>query len=78
MPEGNKKIGLMKYLTAKVMAIRTEFVALKPKLYSFLVEVDEEIREKPRAKGVKIFMIKKSLRHANLVNNYFMTYENQI
>ena len=58
-------------------AIMTEFVALRPKLYSFLVEVDEEIREKQKAKGVKKCMIKKSLRHANFVK-CLMTKESQM
>ena len=65
--ENKKKIGLMKDECGG--AIMTEFVALKPKLYSFLTasltEVDEEIKEKQKAKGVKKCMIRKSLRHEN-------------
>ena len=75
VPENKKKIGLMKDECGGV--IMTEFVALKPKLYSFLTEVDEEIREKQRAKGVKKCMIKKSLRHANFVK-CLMTKESQM
>ena len=75
VPENNKKIGLMKDECDG--AIMTEFVALRPKLYSFLVEVDEEIREKQKAKGVKKCMIKKSLRHANFVK-CLMTKESQM
>ena len=47
VPENKKKIGLMKDECCG--AVMTEFVALKPKLYSFLTEEDEKIREK--AKG---------------------------
>ena len=75
VPENNKKIGLMKDDCDG--AIMTEFVALRPKLYSFLVEANEEIREKQRAKGVKKCMIKKSLRHANFVK-CLMTKESQM
>ena len=60
-PENNKKIGLMKdECEGKLM---TEFVALSPKLYSFLTESGG----KQKAKGVKKCMIKKSLRHENFV-----------
>ena len=59
--ENNKKIGLMKdECDGKIM---TEFVALRPKLYSFLTEDGG----KQKAKGVKKCMIKKSLRHENFV-----------
>ena len=75
VPKNKKKIGLMKDECGGV--IMTEFVALKPKLYSFLTEVDEEIREKQKAKGVKKCMIKKSLRHANFVK-CLMTKESQM
>ena len=75
VPENKKKIGLMKDECGG--AVITEFVALKPKLYSFLTEVDEKIREKQRAKGVKKCMIKKSLRHANFVK-CLMTKESQM
>ena len=47
--------------------IMTEFVALRPKLYSFLIEDNEKVREKQKAKGVKKCMIKKSLRHENFL-----------
>ena len=57
--------------------IMTEFVALKPKLYSFLLEANEKIMEKQKAKGVKKCMIKKSLRHANFVK-CLMTGKNQM
>ena len=63
VPENKKKIGLMKDECCG--AVMTEFVALKPKLYSFLTEEDEKIREKQKAKGVKKCIIKKSLRHEN-------------
>ena len=63
VPENKKKIGLMKDECAG--AVMTEFVALKPKLYSFLTEEDEKIREKQKAKGVKKCIIRKSLRHEN-------------
>ena len=65
VPENKKKIGLMKDECCG--AVMTEFVALKPKLYSFLTEEDEKIREKQKAKGVKKCIIKKSLRHENFV-----------
>ena len=59
--ENNKKIGLMKdECDGKIL---TEFVALRPKLYSFLTEDGG----KQKAKGVKQCMIKKSLRHENFV-----------
>ena len=51
VPENKKKIGLMKDECDG--AIMTEFVALKPKLYSFLTEEKEKIKEKQKAKGVK-------------------------
>ena len=73
--ENKKKIGLMKDECGGV--IMTEFVALKPKLYSFLKEVDEEIREKQKAKGVKKCMIRKSLRHENF-KKCLMTGESQM
>ena len=61
MKENKKKIGLMKDdCGGKIL---TEFVALKPKLYSFLIEDGE----KQKAKGVKKCMIKKSLRHENFL-----------
>ena len=63
VPENKKKIGLMKDECGG--AVMTEFVALKPKLYSFLTEEDEKIREKQKAKGVKKCIIRKSLRHEN-------------
>ena len=75
VPENKKKIGLMKDECDG--AIMTEFVALKPKLYSFLTEVDEKIKEKQKAKGVKKCMIRKSLRHANFVK-CLMTGGNQM
>ena len=65
VPENKKKIGLMKDECCG--AVMTEFVALKPKLYSFLTEEDEKVREKQKAKGVKKCIIKKSLRHENFV-----------
>ena len=65
VPENKKKIGLMKDECCG--AVMTEFVALKPKLYSFLTEEDEKIREKQKAKGVKKCIIRKSLRHENFV-----------
>ena len=65
VPENKKKIGLMKDECCG--AVMTEFVALKPKLYSFLTEEDEKIRGKQKAKGVKKCIIKKSLRHENFV-----------
>ena len=73
--ENKKKIGLMKDECGG--AIMTEFVALKPKLYSFLTEVDEKIREKQKAKGVKKCMIRKSLRHENF-KKCLMTRKSQI
>ena len=63
VPENKKKIGLMKDECGG--AVMTEFVALKPKLYSFLTEEDEKVREKQKAKGVKKCIIRKSLRHEN-------------
>ena len=48
-------------------AILKEFIALKPKLYSFLIEENAETTGKQKAKGVKKCMIKKSLRHANFM-----------
>ena len=79
VPENKKKIGLMKDECGGL--IMTEFVALKPKLYSFLTtsltEVNEKNREKQKAKGVKKCMIKKSLRHANFVK-CLMTGESQM
>ena len=65
VPENKRKIGLMKDECCG--AVMTEFVALKAKLYSFLTEEDEKIREKQKAKGVKKCIIKKSLRHENFV-----------
>ena len=73
--ENKKKIGLMKDECGGL--IMTEFVALKPKLYSFLLEANEKIMEKQKAKGVKKCMIKKSLRHANFVK-CLMTGKNQM
>ena len=75
VPENKKKIGLMKDECNG--AIMTEFVALKPKLYSFLTEEKEKIKEKQKAKGVKKCMIRKSLRHANFVK-CLMTGGNQM
>ena len=67
VPENKKKIGLMKDECGG--AVMTEFIALKPKLYSFLTtsltEEDEKIREKQKAKGVKKCIIRKSFRHEN-------------
>ena len=63
--ENKKKIGLMKDECGG--AILKEFIALKPKLYSFLIEENAETTEKQKAKGVKKCMIKKSLRHENFV-----------
>ena len=63
VPENKKKIGLIKDECGG--AVMTEFVALKPKLYSFLTEEDEKVREKQKAKGVKKCIIRKSLRHEN-------------
>ena len=73
--ENKKKIGLMKDECGGL--IMTECVALKPKLYSFLLEANEKIMEKQKAKGVKKCMIKKSLRHANFVK-CLMTGKNQL
>ena len=65
LKENKKKIGLMKDDCGG--RIMTEFVALRPKLYSFLIEDNEKVREKQKAKGVKKCMIKKSLRHENFL-----------
>ena len=59
--ENKKKIGLMKdECNGKIL---TEWVALRPKLYSFLTESGE----KQKAKGLKKSMINKSLRHENFL-----------
>ena len=59
--ENKKKIGLMKDdCGGKIV---TEWVALRPKLYSFLTEVGE----KQKAKGLKKSMKNKSLRHENFL-----------
>ena len=59
--ENKKKIGLMKdECGGKIV---TEWVALRPKLYSFLTEDGE----KQKAKGLKKSMKNKSLRHENFL-----------
>ena len=59
--ENKKKIGLMKDdCGGKIV---TEWVALRPKLYSFLTEVGE----KQKAKGLKKSIKNKSLRHENFL-----------
>ena len=59
--ENKKKIGLMKdECGGKIV---TEWVALRPKLYSFLTENGE----KQKAKGLKKSMKNKSLRHENFL-----------
>ena len=59
--ENKKKIGLMKDdCGGKIV---TEWVALRPKLYSFLTETGE----KQKAKGLKKSMKNKSLRHENFL-----------
>ena len=59
--ENKKKIGLMKDdCGGKIV---TEWVALRPKLYSFLTEVGG----KQKAKGLKKSMKNKSLRHENFL-----------
>ena len=59
--ENKKKIGLMKdECGGKIL---TEWVALRPKLYSFLTESGE----KQKAKGLKKSMKNKSLRHENFL-----------
>ena len=59
--ENKKKIGLMKDdCGGKIV---TEWVALRPKLYSFLTEDGE----KQKAKGLKKSMKNKSLRHENFL-----------
>ena len=45
----------------------TEWVALRPKLYSFLTEEKEKIEGKQKAKGLKKSMKNKSLRHENFL-----------
>ena len=68
--ENKKKIGLMKdECGGKIIK---EWVALRPKLYSFLTEVGE----KQIAKGLAKPMIKKSLRHENFLK-CLKTGENQ-
>ena len=63
--ENKKKIGLMKDdCGGKIV---TEWVALRPKLYSFLTEEKEKIGEKQKAKGLKKSMKNKSLRHENFL-----------
>ena len=47
--------------------ILTEWVALRPKLYSFLTEEKEKIEGKQKAKGLKKSMKNKSLRHENFL-----------
>ena len=65
MKENKKKIGLMKdECGGKIV---TEWVALRPKLYSFLTESGEKIGEKQKAKGLKKSMKNKSLRHENFL-----------
>ena len=59
--ENKKKIGLMKdECGGKIL---TEWVALRPKLYSFLTESGE----KQKAKGLKKSIKNKSLRHENFL-----------
>ena len=59
--ENKKKIGLMKdECGGKIL---TEWVALRPKLYSFLTENGE----KQKAKGLKKSIKNKSLRHENFL-----------
>ena len=59
--ENKKKIGLMKDdCDGKIL---TEWVALRPKLYSFRTETGE----KQKAKGLKKSMKNKSLRHENFL-----------
>ena len=59
--ENKKKIGLMKdECDGKIL---TEWVALRPKLYSFRTETGE----KQKAKGLKRSMKNKSLRHENFL-----------
>ena len=59
----NKKVlGKMKDETAGIPI--KEFVGLRPKLYSFVVNGVE----KKRAKGVKTCVLKKRIRHADYVN----------
>ena len=63
--ENKKKIGLMKDdCGGKIV---TEWVALRPKLYSFLTEEKEKIGGKQKAKGLKKSMKNKSLRHENFL-----------
>ena len=59
--KNNKKIGLMKDECGGKMM--TEFVALRPKLYSFLAESGDKVK----AKGLQSCMINKSLRHQNFL-----------
>ena len=43
----------------------TEFAALRPKVYSFLVE---DGKGEKKVKGVKKCVVKKELKHKNFVN----------
>ena len=68
--ENKKKIGLMKdECNGKIL---TEWVGLRPKLYSLLTEGGE----KQKAKGLAKSMINKSLRHENFLK-CLRTGENQ-
>ena len=68
LPTGKKKrvIGLMKdELGEKIM---TEFVALRPKTYSYLTDLTDDCKEDKKAKGTKKSVIKRRLKFNDYKN----------
>jgi len=61
-PTNNKTIGKFKDETVNPII---EFVGLRSKLYSCLIETPDSLKEKKTAKGVKSCIIKNKIRHEN-------------